>query len=62
MKNVPETIYLQVGPDCPDDADFDDLRGVTWSLEREYDNDIEFRLVKPSLDKDTEAVNAQLDE
>jgi len=49
MKNVPEKIFLQVGPDCPDDVDFDDLSGVTWSREREYETDIEFRVANESM-------------
>lgn len=46
MKNVPTTIYLQIGEECPDDVDFKDLREVTWSDQRIFNNDIEFELVK----------------
>jgi len=46
MKNLPEKIYLQIGEDCPDDVDFKDLGGITWSVENQNKNDIEFVLKK----------------
>lgn len=42
MKNIPKKIYLQIGDGCPDDVDFNELRGVTWEVERINDNDIEY--------------------
>lgn len=42
MKNFPERIYLQIGEDCPEDADFNELVGVTHSTNRINDNDIEY--------------------
>lgn len=42
MKNIPKRIYLNIGDGVPDDADFRDLKEVTWSEERMFDNDIEF--------------------
>lgn len=45
MKNVPKTIYLQIGDDCDAD-DFNDLNEVTWSKDPIYDNDITYRLVE----------------
>ena len=45
MKDIPETIYLQVGEIYDDDKDilsFHDLNEVTWSEERVFDNDIKF--------------------
>jgi len=46
MKNIPKTIYLQIGKDCPTDdgEDFNKLYGVTWCAERINENDIEFEL------------------
>ena len=35
MKNLPEKIFLQIGADCPDDVDFKDLGGITWSVEND---------------------------
>jgi len=41
LKNTPETIFLQVGGDCPEDADFKDCEGnVTWCADEQHDNDI----------------------
>jgi hypothetical protein len=42
MKNIPKTIYLQIGKDCPDDEDFNDLAEVSWCAERINENDIEY--------------------
>lgn len=39
---APEKIYLQVGENCPDDADFKELAEVTHSGKRIYKNDIEY--------------------
>lgn len=42
MKNIPKKIYLQIGDECPDDIDFNDLSlgDITWSIDRVYDSDI----------------------
>ena len=45
MENVPKKIYLQIGDDCPNDVDFNELVGVSWCIDRINDNDIEFILV-----------------
>ena len=47
MKNAPKKIYLQVGEQCPNDADFKELREVTWSDSRVNKNDIEY-ILKPT--------------
>lgn len=46
MTNIPKTIYLQIGEDCPTDdgEDFNKLYGVTWCAERINENDIEYVL------------------
>lgn len=47
-KNPPERIYLQVG-DIEEDCEFSEcsLGGeVTWCDDKQYDTDIEYRLVK----------------
>lgn len=44
IKNIPEKIYLQIGDECPDDADFNELSEVSWCKDKIYDNDIEFTL------------------
>ena len=48
MKNLPEKIYLQIGEDCPDDADFKELKEVTWSTEQIFKNDIVFEIISDS--------------
>jgi len=45
MKNIPKKIYLQIGDDCPDAVDFNQLIGVSWCSDRINENDIEFCLV-----------------
>ncbi|WP_425953021.1 hypothetical protein [Ralstonia pseudosolanacearum] len=42
MKNTPETIFLQVGGDCPEDANFKDCHEVTWCVDQQHSNDIEY--------------------
>lgn len=42
MTNVPDSIFLVIGEDTPDDADFDELDEVTWSKERVSYKDIEY--------------------
>ena len=40
MKNIPNKIYLQVGDECPDDADFEELGEVSWNKDKVFENDI----------------------
>jgi hypothetical protein len=42
MTNVPDSIFLVIGADTPDGADFDELDEVTWSKERVSYKDIEY--------------------
>jgi hypothetical protein len=44
MTNIPKTIYLQIGEECPTDdgEDFNDLSEVSWCAERINENDIEY--------------------
>ena len=42
MTNVPDRIFLVIGEDTPDGADFDELDEVTWSKERVSYKDIEY--------------------
>ena len=42
MENVPERIFLNVGEDTPDGADFNELDEVTWSKDRVSYKDIEY--------------------
>lgn len=42
MVNVPDRIFLNIGEDVPDGADFDELYEVTWSKERVSYKDIEY--------------------
>ena len=42
MRNVPERIFLNIGEDTPDGADFNELDEVTWSKERASIKDIEY--------------------
>ncbi len=42
MENIPHKIFLQIGEDCPDDADFDMLQEVTYSKGKINSNDIEY--------------------
>lgn len=42
LTNCPERVFLQIGEDCPDDANFKDLEGVTWCAHGVEDNDIEY--------------------
>jgi hypothetical protein len=38
--DAPQTIYLQVGDECPDDAKWKELIDVCWCDEQVFDNDI----------------------
>lgn len=42
MTNVPDSIFLVIGEDTPDGADFDESDEVTWSKERVSYKDIEY--------------------
>lgn len=42
MTNVPDRIFLVIGENTPDGADFDELDEVTWSKERVSYKDIEY--------------------
>lgn len=42
MKNIPDRIYLNLGDECPYNADFRNLSEVTWSEDKVSDNDIEY--------------------
>ena len=42
MKNIPHKIFLQIGEDCPNDADFNMLQEVTFSKGKINHNDIEY--------------------
>lgn len=42
MKNIPNKIYLQVGGECPDDADFEELGEVSWNKDKVFENDIRY--------------------
>jgi hypothetical protein len=46
MKNIPKTIYLQIGKDRPTDdgEDFNDLSEVSWCADKIFENDIEYVL------------------
>jgi hypothetical protein len=53
MTNIPKTIYLQIGKECPDDEDFNDLSEVSWCAEKVNENDIEYVL----KEKEEEEIN-----
>lgn len=42
ITNVPDSIFLVIGEDTPEGADFDELDEVTWSKERISYKDIEY--------------------
>ena len=42
LTNCPERVFLQIGDDCPDDANFEALKGVTWCARGVAGNDIEY--------------------
>lgn len=46
--NPPERIFLCVGDLEYEDAEFSDLREVTWCSEKIDESDVEYRLVKRS--------------
>lgn len=51
MKNLPKKIYLQIGDDCPNGIDFNELVGVSWSRDRINKNDIKFKLEPRKMKK-----------
>lgn len=42
MKHIPNKIYLQVGNECPDDANFNDLSEVSWCKDKVFESDIAY--------------------
>jgi hypothetical protein len=45
IKNIPQTIYLQVDMDGDiSEVDFKDLSGVTWCADKIHDTDLKFQL------------------
>lgn len=42
MNNIPEKIWLNLGEEVPEDADFRDLSEVTWSENKIFDKDVEY--------------------
>lgn len=49
MKNIPKKIYLQIGEGSEDKPDFSAFSEVTWSVDKVFNNDIEFVLNKPDV-------------
>lgn len=49
MTNVPDSIFLIIGEDTPEDADFNELDEVTWSKVRVSYKDIEYTRKKYSV-------------
>lgn len=44
MKNIPKTIYLNIGTSADDVDDFNDLSEVTWCVDETCNDDIEYTL------------------
>lgn len=42
MNNIPEKIWLNLGEEVSEDADFRDLSEVTWSENKVFDKDVEY--------------------
>ena len=42
MKHIPKRIYLQVGNECPEDVDFEELEEVSWNKDKVFENDIRY--------------------
>lgn len=55
MKNIPDKIYLDIGPDCDAD-DFDELHEVTWSADNATGHGIEYHRSCPLPANVAEAV------
>lgn len=49
IKGVPKKIFIQVG-NIPEGTEFDNLitEAITWSTDKIFDTDIEYRLIKKS--------------
>lgn len=43
MKNIPNTIFLNLGEDLEDFEDFNELGEVTWCVDKIGDGDIEYQ-------------------
>ncbi len=43
MKNIPNTIFLNLGEDLEDFEDFNELGEVTWCADKIGDGDIEYQ-------------------
>ena len=43
MKNIPNTIFLNLGEDLEDFEDFNELGEVTWCADKVGDGDIEYQ-------------------
>lgn len=43
MKNIPNTIFLNLGEDLEDFEDFNELGEVTWCVDKVGDGDIEYQ-------------------
>lgn len=43
MKNIPQSIWLNIGDECPNDVDFRELSEVTRSEDRVFNNDIQYQ-------------------
>ncbi len=59
MKNLPKKIYLQVGEKCDKDADFNELKGITWSTKRIFKNDLIFYLSKNEQEKELDTLETK---
>lgn len=62
MTNIPDRIFLQIGEDCPSDADFNELGEVSWCDDRINENDLEYKLVKKGRYYDKKEVSKIFDE
>lgn len=68
MKNIPQSIWLNIGDECPNDVDFRDLSEVSWSEERVFDNDIQYHRqsewisVEDALPEDDRLVIVHIDD
>jgi len=49
MKNLPKTIYLQIGEDycCEDWNEIYSSHSITWEVDQINDNDIKYELAEP---------------
>ena len=49
IKNIHEKIFLQIGKDTEEEADFNDLSEVTWNKDRINSTDIEYVMKQSPL-------------